>query len=159
MPSTVLFDGSELRGRVIKKRISARAKHVYFQRSDLPSNYKPNDYISQTRLDIVRELRIYMIGGDVVKPAVSKTSKTINQKVRLSDVEDNIPEQALDICETVYQATNLDFVGLDIAETSNGCYLLEVNRSCQFKGYKRLTGVNLAVGLDKYLLTKLVKNT
>jgi hypothetical protein len=158
MPSTSSFENQELKGRVIKKRISARAKGIYFSPADMPTDYKANDYITQQRLDISQELRIYMIGGKILKPAVVKTSKTYRQKVKLTDIAKDIPEEVLKMCDKVYELTNLDFMGLDIAMSAHGNYLLELNRSCQFKGYQRVTGINLATELNKYLLNKLVKN-
>lgn len=155
MPPTSLLDRLLAEGKIIKKRISARAIGIYFRQSDLPPGHEPNDYIVQPRIDIERELRVYMIGNKIIKPAVYKTSKTPDSKVKIADVANELPAEVTRICESVYVIAGLDFAGLDIAQTPDGCYLLEVNRSCQFKGYQHLTGVNLAVELNKYL----VKNT
>jgi ribosomal protein S6--L-glutamate ligase len=57
----------------------------------------------------------------------------------------------------VYEKLKFDLVGLDIAETHDGYYLLEVNRSPQFVNYLRLSSINLAEILYDYLLNAVDK--
>jgi hypothetical protein len=136
----------------IKKRISARSKGVIFGVDDYPPQAKPQEYIVQPKLRIEKEYRAYMVGGEIVSPLAIKASKTAKQPVRLISLQEKIPSDILKIGQAVYDATNYDLCGLDIAQTKDGFFLLEVNRSPQFKKYMQLTGTNLAALLKSHLL-------
>ncbi|HLG90704.1 MAG TPA: hypothetical protein VI336_00865 [Candidatus Saccharimonadales bacterium] len=140
------------RNSFIKRRISARSKGIIFTREDYPVNAKPQEYLIQQKLQVEKEYRAYMVGGRLVSPMAIKSSKTPQQNVRLIGLQKEIPQAILKICQAVYDKTQYDLCGLDVAETKDGFFLLEVNRSCQFKKYWQLSGQNLAASLSKHLL-------
>ena len=156
MPETNLLSSLEVvPGTFVKKRISARSKGVVFQDSDFDSGAIPTDYIAQSKLDINDEYRVLLVGGEIIMPLAKKTSKKSKEsKVKLMSTDTNLPLKMKEICQAVYAKTNFDFLGLDIAYSRGRYYLLEVNRSPQFKGYLRLTKQNLVKTLDQYLLGK-----
>ncbi len=156
MPHTELLsslDIPNLGSKFIKERISCRARGVIFSKSDFPDKADPSNYVVQPRLDIEVEYRVYMIGGEIIKPLAIKSSKTAQDKVRLTGVKETVPAAIVDIARATYDVTRYDLMGLDIAKTASRYYLLEVNRSSQFKGYLRHSRLNLATLLDNYLLT------
>ncbi|MFA6603168.1 MAG: hypothetical protein WCT01_05215, partial [Candidatus Shapirobacteria bacterium] len=52
-------------------------------------------------------------------------------------------------------AAKLDYVGVDIMKDDGGkSYILEVNRQCQFAGFEKATGINVAGAVVEYILTK-----
>lgn len=123
-----------------KPRISQRARDILFTLDDR----KLDDYwIIQELLDIAEELRIYLIGGQILPQASIKSSKS-SGKVKV------IGSRAISLAEQTFvrqamQDTSLDFAGIDLAVLANGEYrLIEVNRSPQFRRYTERTGLNLA---------------
>ena len=159
MPSTELLSKVNTLKKdkiIIKKRISARSKGVFFDRKDIKRNENLEKYIIQQLVRINKEYRVYVVAGKIIGPLAIKSSKSKSQHVRIIGEEKKVPAEILDICRHVYEKTNYDFMGIDIAETATGFKLLEINRSCQFKAYLRTTGINLAATLNKHLLnTKL----
>lgn len=56
----------------------------------------------------------------------------------LSDTDREIAEKVAKIC-------GLDYCGVDIMkDNENNSYVLEVNRQCQFQGFEKSTGINVA---------------
>lgn len=139
----------------IKKRISSRAKGVIWSVEDIPTGDVPADYIVQPRLTIVKELRVFMVGGEIVLPVAIRSSKTPGQKVRLLTVETALDPAAEAICHAAHLAMPYDFAGIDLAWDGKRYYLIEVNRSCQFKGYQRVAQSNIAERLGRSLAAKL----
>jgi glutathione synthase/RimK-type ligase-like ATP-grasp enzyme len=138
----------------IKKRISSRARGIVLSVEDFPNNAKPSDYIIQLKLNINTEYRVFMIGGKVVLPLGIKRSKSVDQAVKIVSTTSNVSPEIMTICENVFRETSFDFMGLDIAETNEGYFLLEINRSPQFKAYLKLSSINLATSLNRCLLIK-----
>lgn len=157
MPTTKILQSPEtlnFEAGYVKKRISSRSKGIIFNRKSFPSDYNPKDYIYQKKLNIKKEYRVFLIGQEIVLPLALKSPKTPSNSVRVIGYEDTIPPEVAAIAKRVYKTTKFDFMGLDIAHTDKKFYLLEVNRSCQFEGYGRVSPVNLAAFFNKYLLNK-----
>jgi len=155
MPQTELpssFDDVNFDTQLLKKRISARSKGIVFDRASILPKDSPQDYVLQAKLNIKKEYRVFMVGGEIVKPMAIKSSKTPNQIAKLVGLEDKIPSDLTQICQEVYKKTKFDLMGLDIVETDEGYKVLEVNRSCQFAKFYRLSGLNLASMLSSYLV-------
>ena len=56
----------------------------------------------------------------------------------LNEEEKNLAEKVARIC-------GLDYGGVDIMKDEEGRnYILEVNRQCQFQGFEKATGINVA---------------
>lgn len=157
MPDTKILeslDGLEMGRYFTKKRISARSKGIIFDKDDFPSDANPRDYIKQAKLAIEIEYRVYTVGGKIIQPLAIKSSKSTNSPVKVIGVEDSLDPEIVKICESVYDTTKFDLMGLDIAKTDAGFMLLEVNRSPQFRGYIRVSSLDLANLLSSYLADK-----
>lgn len=155
MPKTELLDsldGVDFTKQLIKKRISCRSRDIIFDKESFPKTAKPDDYIVQDKINIEQEYRVYMVGDKIVEPIAIKSHKTPNQTVKIIGLESSIKPGIGWICRYVYQKTKFGFVGLDIAKTQNGHFLLEANRSCQFKSYFRISSINLAQTVNTHLL-------
>lgn len=49
------------------------------------------------------------------------------------------------LAEKVARVCGLDYCGVDIMKDENdNSYILEVNRQCQFQGFEKSTGINVA---------------
>jgi ribosomal protein S6--L-glutamate ligase len=55
------------------------------------------------------------------------------------------------------EVLGLDYGGVDIAETKEGYYILEVNPTMSWQGFKQATGINPAEHIIDYLLEKIKK--
>ena len=52
------------------------------------------------------------------------------------------------------EALGLIYAGVDIVETRNGAYLLEVNGAPSWQGLQQATGINIAERLVEYVIDK-----
>jgi hypothetical protein len=145
------FKNLNVEGKIIKKRISGRSRDIHFDVKELAIKAKPENYILQQRLDIKTEYRAFMVGGELILPLEIKSSKTEKTKNKVIGLEKEAPEEVKRICRQVHKRLRFDFMGLDIAKTDDGYYLLEVNRSPQFINFLKITSINLAKPLFKYL--------
>lgn len=76
----------------------------------------------------------YSLGGEVEKWEISEEDKRLAEKVAM-------------VC-------GLDYGGVDIMKDENGkSYVLEVNRQCQFQGFEKSTGINVAKKVVEMLST------
>ena len=144
MPQTWLASEQEFlpQRHVFKKRVSCRCRDVHFERLE---NVDLKEYIVQERRQIREEMRVFYLRGEVLRVAETRTSETEHQKVKatgdrdLSDAEIDFVKRAM------AKMPELDFAGVDLAVQENGeLMIIEVNRSPQFAGYYRVTGINLA---------------
>lgn len=127
---------------VFKKRISCRCRDVHFVQ---PDGVNLAEYIVQERRAIREELRVFYLRGEVLRLAETRTSKTETQKVKALSYRELTDAEVEFIQRAMHKMPELDFVGVDLAIQENGEFLIiEVNRSPQFAGYYRITGVNLA---------------
>jgi len=70
------------------------------------------------------------------------------EKWRLSDADKLLAEKVAEVC-------GLDYGGVDIMKDNEGkSYILEVNRQCQFQGFEKATGINVAKMVVEMFLKK-----
>ena len=127
---------------IIKKRISARARDVYFDPDDVQGDRA--DYITQPLIAIIEEYRVYTLGGEVLPQMVRRSSKTPTSKIKAVEA---VPLSALvgDFCKNILKnLPGYDLLGFDVAITSEGPILIEVNRSPQFARFMEMTGCDIA---------------
>jgi len=144
MPETWIASEHEFlpKQHVFKKRISCRCRDVYFEQ---PADVDLRDYIVQERRQIREEMRVFYLRGEVLRVAETRTSKTENQKVKATGYRDLSDAEIDFVKRAMSKMPELDFVGVDLAVQENGeLMIIEVNRSPQFAGYYRVTGINLA---------------
>lgn len=145
MPATFLPSETQfVQGRhLAKKRISQRAKDILFDITDVEID---DNWIFQEIMDIVEELRVYAVLGNVIPQASIKSSK-INGKVKVIGKKD-LSEKELEFCKEISDKSGLDFIGIDVAVLSDGSLkLIEVNRSPQFKKFVELYGEAPLLGI------------
>lgn len=147
MPKTrLLNDKSDIAGfkrPIFKNRFSSHGNGVTW---DIEKVTAPtNNWLVQESLDIIEELRVYVINGEVYPVGAIRRSKTAEQSTQPVDSRELTPEETEYSSRIGRQAISMDIIGLDIARTSDGrLYLMEVNRSPGFGVFAELTGVNLA---------------
>ncbi len=101
------------------------------------------------------DYRVVVVGDDAIG---AEFRKGIGWKSNIS--QGGIPSKAKltsELAELALKATKamkLDFAGVDIAETDDGYFILEVNPSVGWAGFREVTGVNPADKIVKLLIEK-----
>jgi len=129
--------------QIIKKRISSRSKGILFEIDGIQD---PSQYIVQEKLQIEQEFRVFTCFDEIISPAVYKSSKTKDIKVKIDRTKTKEIDHKLNLfIRQVLDRLNLDFLGIDVALTKDNEYqLIEINRSPQFKAFYEATNINLA---------------
>jgi glutathione synthase/RimK-type ligase-like ATP-grasp enzyme len=147
MPRTQLLDNesnsSNFDRPIYKNRLSSRGNGVTW---DIEKVTGPRqDWIIQESIDIAEELRIYVIRGTVYPIGAVRQSMTSERHAQAVDSR-RLTQDEIDFSSEISKLNeNMDFVGLDIARTSDGkLRLMEANRSPGFAAFEKLTNVNLA---------------
>lgn len=152
MPKTQLLNKNNyIKNTIIKKRISSRAKWIYFDLKDLPKDYLSEDYVIQDMKKVDKEYRIYALFWKVLRNAAARTPKTINSKVKIIWVEE-LNEWIYDFSQNIIDHCKYDCVWLDIIQSWEKYYLLEINRSPLFNWYFNSSNINLTENLIELLL-------
>lgn len=148
MPLTKLLndslDVSGFERPVFKKRLSSRGNGVTW---DIHETTSPReDWLIQESLNIVEELRAYVINGDVYPVGAVRQSKSANQQsTQAVSARPLLPDEVDFSLAISQRVANMDMLGLDIARVSGGkLYLMEMNRSPGFGKFTELTHINLA---------------
>lgn len=111
----------------------------------------------QEYIEILHEYRVFVIGGRALG-AVEKIAPegciAKNYSLGASFVQVERPE-VVAMAEDVCQKTETNFSGVDIIEDEKGIlYLLECNRSPQFMGFKKATGIKVEEKIIDYFAEK-----
>ena len=102
------------------------------------------------------DYRVVVVGNEVIgaefRRGVSwKSNVAQGAKPEPAKVTSELRELALKSIEVL----GLDYGGVDIAETKDGYFILEINPTMSWQGFKRATGINPAVHIVNYLVSKL----
>jgi len=151
MPKTMLLSqyNNNYKNYIVKKRISSKAKWIFFDINEI--DWNKDDYIIQERIKAEKEYRIYVLKNYIIPVWLIKTTKTSTTKVLVKDKTD-IPFELNKFIKDIIKWNKFDLIWLDIIYSGNKYYLLEINRSPQFKKFFKLTSINLAEELiNSYL--------
>ena len=105
-------------------------------------------YLWQKFLPVGWDLRVVVVGGRAIggmkrsaKGSEFRSNFSLGGEVerwKLSEEEINLAEKTARVC-------GLDYGGIDIMKDKQGNnFILEVNRACQYKGFEKATGINVA---------------
>jgi len=97
---------------------------------------------------------VYYTKKQIIPYVSLKESTTENSRPHIYGFE-TINNDLLIFCQKIQKIIPYDFIGLDVAKTKSGYTLIEANRSPQFTGYFRETGINIA----EQLLLDLLDNS
>ena len=118
-------------------------------------------YLWQKCLPTRWDLRIVVINGKAI--GAMKRSARQNEFRSNFSLGGKVEEWILsaedkEIAEKVARVCGLDYCGVDIMKDSAGqkanSYVLEVNRQCQFQGFERATGINVAKAVIEMIIEK-----
>lgn len=115
-------------------------------------------FLWQDYLPLRWDLRVIVLGGKVLgamrRRAVGeefRSNYSLGGEVERWELSG---EDGLLAAKTA-AAAKLDYVGVDLMKDEAGkSYVLEVNRQCQFAGFEKATGINVARAVAEYITTK-----
>ncbi|WP_446753128.1 ATP-grasp domain-containing protein [Vulcanisaeta sp. JCM 16161] len=101
------------------------------------------------------DYRVVVVGNEVIgaefrRGITWKSNVAQGAKPEPTRVTNELSELAL----KAIQVLGLDYGGVDIAETRDGYFILEVNPTMSWQGFKRATGINPAKYIVSYLISK-----
>lgn len=105
-------------------------------------------FLWQRYLPTKWDLRVIVLGGKAVgamkRSAVGKEFRS-NFSLGGSVESWRLSPKDKELAEKVAQVSGLDYAGVDIMKDEEGRnYVLEVNRQCQYQGFEKATGINVA---------------
>lgn len=104
------------------------------------------------------DLRVIVLGGKVIgamkriaKEGTHLTNYSQGGNVAKYDVDQDF--EAVNIALKVAKTFDLDYCGVDLMKDEEGGWsVLEVNRACQFEGFEKATGLNVAEKVLDFLV-------
>jgi ribosomal protein S6--L-glutamate ligase len=115
-------------------------------------------HIFQRYLTGGQDLRVIILDGTVLgamKRIAKKGSYLTNfsQGGFVESYDISKDKEACDIALKVAELFKLDYCGVDLMKDKDGKWIvLEVNRACQFQGFEKATGINVAGKIIEFLL-------
>lgn len=105
-------------------------------------------YLWQKFLAVGWDLRVVVVGGKAIggmkRSAVGsefRSNFSLGGKVE----KWNLSSEEIFLAEKTAKVCGLDYGGVDIMKDRQGNnYILEINRACQYKGFEKATGINVA---------------
>ena len=101
------------------------------------------------------DYRVIVVGDEAIG-AEFRTGKTwksnVSQGAKAKAVKPD--EELMEIAIKAAHAMNLDYVGVDIADTKDGYYILETNPTIAWGTFKKVTGVNPAKHIIAHVIKK-----
>ena len=96
-----------------------------------------------------RDLRVYVVGDEVVaamhRYAPENDWRTnVALGAEVADATDSIPDEARELALAATDVVGLDYAGIDLLESDEGWFVLEVNPTAGFKGLYEATHVSPA---------------
>lgn len=141
------------KGQGIQKLASLQEARSFFQQN-------PHGFLLQEYLPSDGDLRILVVGGQVlggikrfVVPGDFRSNVSLGGRTEPIPLNDHLKMIAL----TATRAMNYEIAGVDILEHDSQYYVLEVNYTPQWQGFKQVTGINPAEHIIKYCLEKYEK--
>lgn len=120
-------------------------------------NIKIKTFIFQKFLISGEDLRVIILGGKVLgamkriaQSGQYLTNYSQGGQVEKYDIDKDLNTQ--EIALSVAELFKLDYCGVDLMQDNAGNWVvLEVNRACQFEGFEKSTGINVAGNIAEYL--------
>ncbi|MFH1663571.1 MAG: hypothetical protein ABH986_02040 [archaeon] len=144
---------------VLKELEGKRGKGIYRIKfseihSFLPS-VKENFFLVQEFIPFEKELRVLVIGGKAVGAFEKQSSHWLKNIAQDSvAVEFKLNKMISDIAVKAAESAQLEISGVDLALHEKKWFVLETNRSPQFKAFEECTGINAAQKIVEFLEEK-----
>jgi ribosomal protein S6--L-glutamate ligase len=142
---------------IVKEIEGKRGQNVFkIKKNELKTFLKKLEtkgvFLVQEFLEIEKEFRVLVVGRKALGCFSKKTSNWLHNVSRGAiPVKEKLSKKLALLAIKSCKAVNTEIGGVDIAVTNKGLTVLEVNRSPQFKGFEKSTGINVALEIVKYL--------
>lgn len=148
-------DSNSSHGKGVKLIESVDELYVYFMSHNIDEILLQEfvDSPTEERSDI----RVLMIGKEIAGVFERFTGKdriTTNFSTGGSIRPYELTEEVIQICKKLADIFYIDYAGIDFIFKDGKPYVLEINRSAQFKGFESVTNINLAGKLIDYIISK-----
>lgn len=105
-------------------------------------------FLWQKYLPTKWDIRVVIVGGEAIGGMKrSAVGEEFRSNFSLGGAVEmwNLSNEEIILAEKVAKVCGLDYGGVDIMKDEKGKdYILEVNRQCQFQGFEKSTGINVA---------------
>lgn len=164
IPFIEVFKNGDLKyPYVVKSKLGSHGSHVFKieSKKDLDGvllSHEVNDLIFQEFQKSGFDLRVIVINNKVlgIMKRTPRDGEFLSNYSQGGSVSIYSGEDSDKISEIAIKTANhfgLDYVGVDLMKGNDGTWkVLEVNRACQFKGFEKATGVNVASEIIKFLI-------
>jgi len=120
--------------------------------------YPPETLLVQPFLPAGEDIRVIVLGGKAIgaikriaQPGQFLTNYSAGGMVEKFELD----KATRQLAEKAAKAFFLDYVGVDLMKDQQGQWrILEVNRACQFEGFEKSTGINVAKKIVNFLIKK-----
>jgi RimK family alpha-L-glutamate ligase len=148
---------------VVKSYFGSQGKRVFKveskkQLDKLLEEFLPGNLLIEPVLPEGEDIRVIVLGGKAIgamkriaRPGQFLTNYSAGGMVEKFELDKTTRQLA----EKAAKAFFLDYVGVDLMKDWQGQWrILEVNRACQFEGFEKSTGINVAKKVVEYLISK-----
>ena len=147
---------------IVKSKLGSHGSHVFKieDKNDLYNvllKYPKKDLLFQEFQTSGFDLRVIVLDGRVLgimkrTPREGEFLSNFSQGGIVSEYEGEDREEICNIAFKTASHFKLDYVGVDLMKGNDGEWkVLEVNRACQFQGFEKATGVNVAEEVINYI--------
>ena len=127
---------------------------------DIKDIISKNSHISfmiQEYYKILHDLRVIVLDGNILG-AMEKLPKEGDFRGNISQGASGkifrLDKELSDLVKRIYYADGTEFIGVDIAITDRGTFVLEVNRGLGFEGFSKYLDIKVSDHIIKYLENK-----
>jgi len=152
---------------IVKAVAGSRGRQVFKinnldQAKEVLKKFRPWNLLIEPFLPGGEDLRIIVIGGKAIgaMKRISQSGSYLTNYSAGGKVENFALESDPVLQKIAEKTANIfkcDYAGIDLIKDKDIWRVLEINRDCQFEGFEKATGVNVAQTLMKFLLTKIGK--
>lgn len=146
-------------GRLIAKiNDSHSLEAVIEQKTTLGGPHHHAFYIQKYVEKPGRDIRIHVIGGEVIAAIYRQSSHWVTNTARGAEaLPCQIDKDLASIAKMAGDAIGCGVLGIDVFETDSGYVVNEVNHTMEFKNVQRVTGIDVAGCIIDYCISVLKK--
>lgn len=146
-------------GRLIAKiNDSHSLEAVIEQKTTLGGPHHHAFYIQKYVDKPGRDIRIHVIGGEVIAAIYRQSSHWVTNTARGAEaISCQIDKDLASIAKMAGDAIGYGVLGIDVFETDSGYVVNEVNHTMEFKNVQRVTGIDVAGCIMDYCISVLKK--
>lgn len=103
------------------------------------------------------DIRVLIVGRKILgafERYASKDRLTTNYSTGGNIRKFELTQEIIHICNKLLEIFEIEFAGIDFIFKEGKPYVLEINRSPQFKGFETITGINVAAEIIDYTIKK-----